>query len=307
MAPLPDPDGCDRIDLVVHGPPGSAPPVLADAFLAGAAELGTATRRYDLVSRGADPGIDAMNLLAGRPGDGNVLSTCTPVFLQAPLLRGLPLTHRGLTPLARLVGDHFFLVGRADGRFPDAASFLSAVRRTRTRTGGYFLGGINHLLALALGDAIPAEIDFVVTASEPAVWDALVAGDIDWGCGVAAELLPHLARGDLRVLAALDATRHAPFPDVPSAAELGLPVRFSMWRGLIGPAALSDAQQSAWHDAIGAVTRTTAWRRYLDRTGQVDAFLPGGPFRAFLDDQWRWYERHLGLAGLLRPRADPER
>jgi putative tricarboxylic transport membrane protein len=138
-----------HVELVVHGPPGSAPPVLAAAFLAGVQESGSDSRPYRLVPRGDDPGVDAMHLLLERPGDAAILSTCTPVFLQAPLLRGMSVTHRHLTPLARLVADHFFVVVKTEGPISDAVAFIAALRQRGTKTGGYFLGGINHLLAPA--------------------------------------------------------------------------------------------------------------------------------------------------------------
>ncbi|MDQ0390484.1 tripartite tricarboxylate transporter substrate-binding protein [Labrys monachus] len=287
------------VDLVVHGPPGSAPPVMADAFLAGLAECGADERSFRLVPRGDDPGVHAMELLIERPGDGAVISTCTPVFLQAPLLRGMSLTHRRLTPLARLVTDHFFLVARADAPWPDAGAFVADLPRRTTRTGGYFLGGINHLLGLAIADGTGADVEFVVTASEPAVWTALIEGRIDWGCGVAAEILPHVEAGTLRVIAVLSAERQQPFPEIPTLAEAGVPVTFHLWRGLMGPPALTGAQQAHWHEVARAVTQTKAWKGYLDRNGQRDGFLPGSGFSDFLDSEWAWYRRHLGQAGLL--------
>ena len=287
------------VDLVVHGPPGSAPPVMAAAFLAGLAQCHVDARTFRLLPRGDDPGVDAMALLAERPGDPNVLSTCTPVFLQAPLLRGMRLTHRSLTPLARLVTDRFFLVARADSPWRDAVSFVTDLPRRTTRTGGYFRGGINHLLGLAIADGTGADVEFVVTPSEPAVWTALIEGRIDWGCGVAAEILPHVEAGTLRVLAALDEHRLEPFPDVPTLAEVGVPVTFALWRGLMGPPDLSAEHQAHWHAVARAVTQTEAWKAYLARNGQKDGFLPGAPFGAFLETEWAWYEKHLGLAGLL--------
>ena len=289
------------VDLVVHGPPGSAPPVLAEALLAGLRESGADPRPYRLLPRGDDPGIDAMHLLAGRFGDATVLSTCTPVFLQAPLLRGMSLTHRALTPLARLVADHFFLAVRRDSSCADAPAFLADLARRRTKTGGYFLGGINHLLTLSIAEGAGADIEFVVTRSEPAVWDALIAGEVDWACGVGAELRPHLDAGSIRVIAALDLERMQPFPDVPTLAECGVTVSFTMWRGLIGPAGLSASQQAEWHARIEGATQTQAWQDYLVRYGQRAAYLPGSAFGEFLETEWDWYERHLRQAGLLGP------
>src|SRR5262249_26238344 len=156
------------VDLIVHGPPGSAPPVLAAALVAAHEEANGGEPPWRLVPRGEDPGVDAMAALAARFADLNVLSTCTPVFLQAPLLRGLTLTHRHLTPLARLAADRSLLVARADSPLRSATDFLADIARRPTRTGGYFEGGINHLLALAIAEAAGADVAFIVVRSEPA-------------------------------------------------------------------------------------------------------------------------------------------
>ncbi|MCA0995034.1 tripartite tricarboxylate transporter substrate-binding protein [Alloyangia pacifica] len=285
--------------LIVHGPPGSAPPVMAEALRSAQAERFPEMAELALLPKGDDPGVDSMHFMDGCCGEGHLVSTCTPVFLQAPLLRAMSLTHRDLTPIARLVADRFFVVARSDSPLAEPGAFLDALPRATTRTGGYFLGGINHLLSLAIAEGTKADVEFIVTESEPAVWNALIEGRIDWGCGVAAEILPHVEAGTMTVIAALDMQRQPSFPDVPTLAELGLPVTFQLWRGLMAPGGLSVAAQQRWHDHFAALRDTQAWRDYLARNGQADAWLPGDAFRAFLEEEWSWYEKHLGLAGLL--------
>lgn len=295
MAASPD----REVDFIIHGPPGSAPPVMAAALLAGMTETAADERPWRLVPKGDDPGVDAMTFMAGHRGAADVISTCTPVFIQAPLLRGMRLTHRDLTPIARLVSDRFFLVCRADAPWRDAAEFVRDIARRTTRTGGYFLGGINHLLALSIASGAGADVEFIVVPSEPAVWTGLIEGTLDWGCGVPAEILPHLEAGTLRVLAVLDDARRPGFPDVPTLGEAGVPVRFQLWRGLMAPPDVATADQARWHAVFDTVRGSAAWRQYLARNGQADAWLPGDDFRAFLDEEWEWYRVHLGLAGLL--------
>lgn len=289
----------DKVDFIIHGPPGSAPPVLAEALLKGARETAADDREWSTTLKGDDPGVDAMNLLITRGGDPNIISTCTPVFIQAPLLRGMTLTHRQLTPVARLVADSFFLVVRSDSPWKDAREFLAGIAGRTTRTGGYFKGGINHLLGLSIAEGAKADVEFVVVPSEPAVWTAMIEGRIDWGCGVAAEILPHVESGVLRVIAVLSEERSEAFPDVPTLAEAGVPVTFHLWRGLMGPPDLPEADQKRWHAIIERMRTSDAWKAYLARNGQADAFLPGQAFRDFLDREWDWYEKHLGMAGLL--------
>jgi putative tricarboxylic transport membrane protein len=211
----------------------------------------------------------------------------------------MTLTHRNLTPLTRLVADRFFLVTRADAPWTTADKFIRDIPGRTTRTGGYFKGGINHLLALSIAEGTGADVEFIVVPSEPAVWTALIDGSIDWGCGVAAEILPHVEAGTLSVIAALAAERQPRFPDVPTLAEMGVPVTFNLWRGLMGPPTLSHEHQVRWHCLVEAVRVTKAWQDYLTRNGQTDGYLPGDEFKAFLQTEWDWYERHLGMAGLL--------
>jgi putative tricarboxylic transport membrane protein len=293
------------VDLIVHGPPGSAPPVLAAALAAAAAEAEPSAAPWRLVARGADPGVDAMQTLSERAGDPYVLSTCTPVFIQAPLIRGLPLTHRRLTPIARLVSDRYLLVVHAEGPWRDAADFLAGMRARPTRTGGYFAGGINHLLALSLAAETGALVDFTVVPDEPQVWRDIAAGDLDWGSGVAAEILPHVEVGLLRPIAAFAEARLPAFPDVPTLAECGVPISFRLWRGVMGPPDLTPAEQSRWHDVLHRLRQTESWRAYLARNGQADDVLPGAAFAAFLEEEWRWYEARLGEAGCLPAKTRP--
>lgn len=230
-----------EVTLVVHGPPGSAPPVMAAALAEAVAEAKADPRPWRLSPRGDDPGVDAMKLLAERPGDEAVLSTCTPVFLQAPLLRGMSLTHRQLTPITRLVADRYVVVAPQAAKFATPAAFLDHIRGHPTRTGGYFRGGINHLIALDIAARANASVAFVLVESEPAVWAALHSGAIDWAVGTPVEVLQYVQAGSLKAVAALDESRLVRFPYVPTLGEAGCPVTFQLWRGLMGPPELSSA------------------------------------------------------------------
>jgi putative tricarboxylic transport membrane protein len=289
----------EAVDFLVHTPAGSPAFALAEAFLAAVAESGADQRPWRLVDRGSDPGAAAMAELAARAGDPTVLSTATPIFVQAPLLRALPLTHRGLTPLTRLVADRYLLVVRADSRFADAASFLAALPTRPTRTAGYFHGGINHLLGLAIAEKAGAAVEFVLVENEPAIFKALAGGSIDWAVGVPVETLPHLASRAFRVLAVLDEARLPALPEVPTLREAGADVTFRLWRGLIGPPGLAAQDVERWLAIAEAARATASWRSYLARNGQTDDPLAGAAFASFLDREWDWHERHLGLAGLL--------
>jgi len=289
-----------QVRFFVHAPPGSAPWAMAAALAAAVAESGADGRAWELVDTGANPGVGAMEALAAASGDPNAIATCTPVYVQAPLLGKTALTHRGLTPLARLVGDRYLLVVRADGP-ADLAAFLAALRAGGTRSGGHFVGGINHLLTLAVAEAAgaPGAAVFVKIASEADLFPALLDGRIDWATATPVEIATRAPEGSVRVLAALAPQRMARFPDAPTLAECGAPLDFSLWRGVCGPAGLSAAQVAEWDRIIRAALGTRSWRDYLTANGQTENHAPPEAFARFLDGEWDWYARQMGAARVL--------
>ena len=64
---------------------------------------------------------------------------------------------------------------------------------------------------------------------------AILGGHIDLTGGFAAQSLPHVKAGKLRVLAVLDNQRDPDLPDVPTAKEEGVDVVYLMWRGILAP------------------------------------------------------------------------
>jgi len=239
-----------------------------------------------------------MEALASRAGDPDVLATCTPVYVQAPLLGKTQVTHRALSPLMRLVADRYLLLGReSDGA--DGASMLARIATGGTRTGGYFAGGINHLLGLAVASAVGGATEFVLVDGEADLIPALRDGRIDWAVATPVELATRNVDGAARPLAAIAPERLARLPDLPTLGELGVPVGFSLWRGVCAPPGLDDGAFATWRRVLDAALGTDAWRRYLAANGQVSAPLEAAPFATFLNAEEGWYRTQMAAAGVL--------
>ncbi|MCW3656512.1 Bug family tripartite tricarboxylate transporter substrate binding protein, partial [Burkholderia cenocepacia] len=71
--------------------------------------------------------------------------------------------------------------------------------------------------------------------SGPAITD-LMAGQIQMLSSAAPTIAPHVVSGKIRALAVAGPRRVPTLPDVPTAAEAGLPgFQFSIWFGLAAP------------------------------------------------------------------------
>jgi tripartite-type tricarboxylate transporter receptor subunit TctC len=85
------------------------------------------------------------------------------------------------------------------------------------------IGSVSHVGCLLLNTAIgikPTMVPF--TGTGPAM-NALIAGQVDYVCDPILGPLPHVRAGTVKALAIASGKRNALLPDVPTAAEGGLP------------------------------------------------------------------------------------
>jgi tripartite-type tricarboxylate transporter receptor subunit TctC len=87
------------------------------------------------------------------------------------------------------------------------------------------------------------------------------------------------ANTGLAALAVLHDARLPGLPGVPTAAELGVPMRGSTYGGLLAPAGLPDAVAAVLERACAAAVASEGFRGAAERLNAGPAFLPGSAFR----------------------------
>ncbi|MBN9537561.1 MAG: hypothetical protein BGN99_32410 [Alphaproteobacteria bacterium 65-37] len=228
------------IRLVAPFPPGGVADVLARAI---APELQAALGQQVLVDNkpGAGGNIGAEIVAKAEP-DGHTLMLASAgiltinEFLYAktpfdPATAFAPITVVGDMPNIVVVhpragvGTLKELIGKARAQ-PGKLDFGSAGNGTTT-----------HLAIVLLEQAAGIKLAHVpYKGAAPAVQD-LVAGQIDGLVDNPPLVLPHVRSGALKALAWAAAQRMAILPDVPTAAEAGLPgFEASSWFALVAPA-----------------------------------------------------------------------
>ncbi len=229
------------IQLVVTVPPGGAADLVAR--MVGAKLADALGQSVIIVNRGGAAGTTAAAGVAKADADGYTLLLNTiathgigphlyanlpydPVKDFAPviLLARLPLIMTVTASLpAHSVADVIALAKAQPGRLAYASAGT---------------GGAPHLageLFKSLADIDLLHVPY--RGSGPAVID-LIAGRVVIMFDAAPSLLPFIASGQLRPLAAASPQRHRLLPDVPSFAELGYPrMDIALWYGIVAPAA----------------------------------------------------------------------
>ena len=150
-------------------------------------------------------------------------------------------------------------------------------------------GSLSHLAMEALALKSGTTMVHVPYPGSPQAMTALLRNDVQMGCLPAIAVTPHVASGQVKVLAMSLGQRSALMPGVPTLKEEGLDVEADAWNGLIAPARTPEAIIGKIQGAVVAALAEPAIREKL--AAQLMEPVPTTPaqFRAKIDaDLARW-------------------
>ncbi|MEQ1776812.1 MAG: tripartite tricarboxylate transporter substrate-binding protein, partial [Burkholderiales bacterium] len=146
------------------------------------------------------------------------------------------------------------------------------------------------LLMVQIAGGLPGMTEVVYKGSTPAHPD-LIANRITFMIDPLAAASPHVRSGLLRALAVSTPQRNPSFPDVPAAAEAGLPsYDFASWGGMFAPAGTPRAVVQKLNAEIGAALAQPDIRKRFGDMGLVTKHSTPEAFGAFLQSEiarWR--------------------
>ncbi|MEW6333343.1 MAG: tripartite tricarboxylate transporter substrate binding protein [Thermodesulfobacteriota bacterium] len=126
---------------------------------------------------------------------------------------------------------------------------------------------------------------------------AILGGHIDVTASFAAQALPQVKAGKLRILAVLDDKRNPEFPDVPTAREQGIDVVYLMWRGILAPKGTPRPVIDKLGLAFKKMVEDKTVLNMLKSFGDVANYLGPDEFEKL----WRAeYEQHKELVKLYK-------
>jgi tripartite-type tricarboxylate transporter receptor subunit TctC len=126
---------------------------------------------------------------------------------------------------------------------------------------------------------------------------AILGGHIDVTGGFAAQSLPQVKAGKLRMLAVLDYKRDSDFPDVPTAREEGVDVVYLMWRGILAPKGTPRPVIDKLAGAFKKMTEDKTVVNMLQSFGDAPNYLGPDEFGKLWREE---YEMHKELARIYK-------
>ncbi len=150
-------------------------------------------------------------------------------------------------------------------------------------------GSLSHLAMEAIALKSGTQMVHIPYGGSPQAMTALIRNDVQMGCLPAISVTPHLASGQVKILAISTAARSALLPGIPTLKEAGVDVEADAWNGLIAPAKTPEAIIARLRAAVTEALNSPAVREKL--AAQIMEPIPTSAeqFRAKIDaDVARW-------------------
>jgi tripartite-type tricarboxylate transporter receptor subunit TctC len=203
-------------------------------------------RQFFIENKPGAGGTIGADFVAKSPPDGyTLLLTGTPHVISAHLYKKLPYDAlKDFTHIALVASGPYALVVNPQKVPASSVRELIALAKAQPGKIDYASSGngsAQHLVSALFNAMAGIELNHVpYKGSGPAMQD-LVAGQVGVSFAGIPNVLSHLRAGRLRALAVSTPKRWSELPDIPTAAEAGVPgYEATLWLSLSGPAGMPD-------------------------------------------------------------------
>ena len=202
-------------------------------------------------------GIAGARAVAGAAPDGSTLLLAnTNLAINPSLYQSLPYnTEAAFAPVILALTVPNVIVVRSQLPARDLRELIGLARAApgRLNYASAGSGTFPHLaMALLLQSAGIEMVHIPYNGAAPAM-SAMLAGQVEVLSSDPPGAMPHIAAGTLRPIAVTSSARLAAMPDVPTAAEAGLPGFEAVgWQGFVAPAGTPEPVIRALNRAIAA-------------------------------------------------------
>jgi tripartite-type tricarboxylate transporter receptor subunit TctC len=232
--------------------------------------------------------------------DGYAVSVFTGITLAAWAMRIATYKIDDFEWLVRLESVPSYLFVRSDSPFKTAQDLLQAATKQNIKiaTAGY--GTLDDFAVRFLARKGLRVIN-APFAKPGERYAAPLGGHVDVLYEEAGDVRKFLDAKQLRPLLVFDSRRNPAFPDVPTAQELGYPIAFFNWRGVVAKKGTPPDRIRVLTDAFTKAAESPQWKAFCKAEDcQPDSFMKGEDFRKWVVAEFDGLSRFAKEYGLIK-------
>lgn len=225
-----------------------------------------------------------MQYTMSQKGRNDLIMSTTQQLISVPLQEDIGVKRENLTDLAIFGDCYLFFYVRGDSDITSMEALLNAGRPITYTSGGF--GGPEEILFHYVAEKAVEGTEFrdVMVSGDPEGLTQLLGGHVDIFVNESYGAEDYLESGELKLIACSGPERSVFQPDVPTLREMGIPVDFGIFRGVMGPPDMSEEAVAYYQDLFYKVWDTPEFQDYLKNNGIEPAFRAGEEMDKYLDD-----------------------
>lgn len=268
--------------------------------------------------------VDSTITVENNPGGGQVVGTVdfankdkgndyrlliasTPFILNHIKKEGnSPVSFRDITPIARLVTEYDVLAVPADSKYDTLEALFADLKKDPTSisfAGGSGPGSFDHLNAIY--PAMKAGVDvkglkYISFDGGGEALTSLLGGNADVISSDVSSVYEYVKAGKVKILGISAPERlEGEFAEIPTYKEQGIDAELTNWRGIYGPADMSEEAKAYWEEKVAQLVDTEAWKNELEKQGWQDGYMASEEFIKLMEEEEAMYKEiyeDLGMA-----------
>jgi tripartite-type tricarboxylate transporter receptor subunit TctC len=281
------------VKIMVPFGPGSTPDIVA-RMIADQLKAKYPDSIFVVENKPGASGNTGTDAVAKAEPDGATIgiSIGGPLVINTLLFSKLPYDPaKDIAPVTQLVTMPSALVVNSGLGVNNVTELIALLKKEpgKYNFGSIGNGSLSHLAMEGIALKSGTKLVHVPYQGSPAAMTAIIRNDVQMAVLPAISVMPHVASGNVKILA-VSLPRRSPYlPDVPTLKESGVDVEADTWQGLIAPGGTPAALVEKINKDIAEAIRSPAVReklaaQYMEPVGNSPA-----EFRAVLEaEKARW-------------------
>lgn len=251
-----------------------------------------------IINRPGATGGVAMEYVNKKPADGTTITMATDSWSMT-WAQSKDFTPDDFQAVARFQSDPRLFVIRADDeRFSTWEEVLKYAKENpdkQLNVGGGVSLGMDSVVTEKSNEEMGLNMKYVPMGATGEAVAGLLGGHLDIVTGSIQSFIGHIDSGDLKLVLTFTEERLAPFPDVPTAIELGYDIEATLARGILVKSGTPQEEVERLQNAVKEAMQTEEYKEF-EKSAYLDmapGFLGSDDFQKYMEDLYEVYKQEL--------------
>jgi len=264
-----------------------------------------------VVNKSGGAGAEGFLDVKGDKGNPHKIIITLSNLFTTPLATGVPFNWRDMTPVSMMALDQFVLWVNEESPYKTPKAFYDALKASPDRSmkmGGTGSKQEDQIITVLLEKAAGKKMIYIPYRGGGEVAVQLVGKHVEATVNNPIEAESHWRAGKLRALCVMDSkkltytakvTSTQSWADLPTCASAGIPVEYTMLRGIFMAPGVTPEQTKFYVDMLAKVRALPEWKDFMDKGAFNQTTLSGQAFFDWLGKTEQMHRVLMREAGFM--------